>query len=148
MINYEISAAAVTTATPERIFAVLDDFDRWPDWMPAFKQLKVELPPDSALGPGYRFHLRSGLVRTEMEVLDYGPLTRTTSFRVSFPPLSGTNSCRIVPLVDGRYRIERVDSLALPELLVNLIDATQRERFARLAGEFLQSLKRTVEAEA
>jgi hypothetical protein len=147
VISYEIAAAATTTAPPERIFAVLDDFGRWPDWMPAFEHLKVELPRDATLGPGYSFRIRSGLVHTEMRVIDYSPLARATAFRVSFPPLTGTNRCRVVPLGDGQYRIERVDSVDLPELLANLIDASQRERFARLADEFLQALKRTVEAQ-
>jgi hypothetical protein len=131
VISYEIVAAATTTAPPERIFAVLDDFGRWPDWMPAFEHLKVELPRDATLGPGYSFRIRSGLVHTEMRVIDYSPLARATAFRVSFPPLTGTNRCRVVPLGDGQY----------------LIDASQRERFARLADEFLQALKRTVEAQ-
>lgn len=146
MISYEIAAAATTTAPPERIFAVLDDFGRWPDWMPAFDHLTVELPANAVLGPGYSFRIRSGLVHTDMRVIDYSPLARATAFRVSFPPLSGTNRCRVVPLDDGRFRIERVDSLDLPAWVASLIDTTQRERFVRLAGEFLQALKRTVEA--
>jgi hypothetical protein len=148
MISYEIAASAVTTAPPERIFAVLDDFARWPTWMPAFEHIRVELPEARPLGPGYRFRLRSGIVHTDMEVVDFSPLARATSFRISFPPLTGVNRCRVVPLDDGRFRIERVDSLDLPELLASVIDATQRERFARLAGEFIQALTRAVEAPA
>lgn len=145
MISYEICASAVTTAPPERIFAVLDDYGRWPTWMPSFERVRVELPAAGAPGPGFRFRLRAGLVHTDLEVLDYAPLARSTRFQMSFPPLTGINRCLVVPLADGRYRIERVDSFDLPELLVGLIDATQRERFARLASEFLQALKRTVE---
>jgi len=147
MISYEISATTVTSAPPERIFAVLDDFGRWPTWMPAFEQISVELPGDARPGPGYRFRLRSGLLHTDMQVVDFTPLARATSFRISFPPITGTNRCRVVPLADGRFRIERVDSIDLPELVVGLISAAQRERFARLAGEFLQALRRTVESE-
>lgn len=145
MISYEITAATVTTAPPERVFAVLDDFAGWPTWMPSLESIRVELPPDARPGPGYRFRLRGRIVYADMEVLDYTPLSRATAFRISFPPFTGTNSCRVVPLDDGRYRIERVDSLDLPEIVAALIDATQRARFARLADEFLVALKGAVE---
>ncbi len=148
MISYEISASAETHAPPERIFAVLDDFGRWSDWMPSFEHIRVELPPAVTPALGYRFRLRSGVVHTEMEVIDFTSLTRATAFKISFPPLGGVNRCRVVPLSSGLYRLERVDVLHLPDLVAHLIDATQRQRFERLAGEFLRSLKRTVEAEA
>lgn len=145
MVSYKISANTITTAPPERIFAVLDDFGRWPRWMPSFERVRVELPPERTPGPGYRFRLQATVVHAEMEVLDFTPLARATSFRISFPPFTGTNSCRVVPLDDGQYRIERVDSLDLPGLVAMLIDATQRQRFEHLADEFLAALKREVE---
>lgn len=144
MVSYTISASIITTAPPERIFAVLDDFRHWPAWMPSLDRVKVELPA----GPphqGYRFRLQGRVVYADMEVLDYTALARRTSFRISFPPLTGFNRCIVLPLDDGRYRIERVDSLDLPDLLAGLIDLTQRQRFERLAGEFLHALKREVE---
>lgn len=148
MIRYEISATAMTGASPERIFAVLDDFGRWPAWMPAFEQVKVELPAQQRPGLGYRFRLRGLLVYGDMEVVEFSPLVRATSFRISFPPFTGVNRCQVVPLDDGRSRIERVDTLDLPELIAGLIDATQRHRFERLAGEFLAALKGEVEGPA
>ncbi len=145
MISYEITATTVTTAPPERIFAVLDDFGHWPAWMPAMEQIKVELPAGKRPGVGYRFRLRGAIVHGDMEVVDFSPTTRATTFRISFPPFTGVNRCRVAPLGDGRYRIERVDSLDLPDFVAGLIDATQRHRFERLAGEFLEALKREVE---
>lgn len=146
MISYEIEASTITTATPERIFAVLDDFAGWPAWMPSLDTVKVELPADTTPGPGYRFRLRGRIVYADMEVVDYTPLSRATTFRISFPPFTGKNRCLVVPLDDGRFRIERVDSLDLPGLVATIIDATQRQRFARLADEFLVALKGAVEA--
>lgn len=145
MVRYEISAATTTTAPPERIFAVLDNFGGWSAWMPAFQHITVELPESGRPRLGYRFRLRSGVIRTDMEVIDFTPHSRATSFRISFPPLSGVNRCRVVPLDDGRYRIERVDSLDLPELVASFIDGPRRERFAQLAAEFLRALKAAVE---
>lgn len=145
MISYEISATAITTAAPERVFAVLDDFAHWPAWMPSMENIRVELPEGRRPGVGYRFRLRGLIAHGDMEVVDFTPLSRATIFRVSFPPFTGVNRCRVVPLSDGRNRIERVDSLDLPELIAGLIDATQRRRFERLAGEFLDALKHEVE---
>lgn len=148
MVRYEISAATTTTAPPERIFAVLDNFGGWPAWMPAFQHIRVELPEAGRPRLGYRFRLRSGVIRTDMEVIDFTPHSRATSFRISFPPLSGVNRCMVVPLGDGRYRIERVDSLDLPDFVVGFIDGPRRERFAQLAAEFLRALKDAVEEPA
>lgn len=144
MVRYDIRATAITLATPERIFAVLDDFGRWPAWMPAFEHIKVELPTGRP-GLGYRFRLRSGMAHTDMEVVDFTPLARATTFRISFPPFTGVNRCRVVPLRDGRFRIERVDSLDLPPFIVGLISPPQRQRFERLALEFVHALQREVE---
>jgi carbon monoxide dehydrogenase subunit G len=148
MTMIEIAAATVTRATPTEVWAVLDDFAGWPSWMPAMQSITVETPPGQVPHLGYRFLLRSGLVHTQMEVVEYAPLARVTSFRISFPPLQGTNSCRLVPLDDGRYRIERLDALDLPEPLANFLLATQRSRFERLASEFVLALKRAVEERA
>lgn len=145
MAQYEIAATTEIVAAPEQVFAVLDDFQRWPEWMPSFEHIQVELPDERPPQLGYRFRLRSGLIHTDMEVIEFTPLTRTTRFSISFPPLSGVNQCRIVPLADGKYRLERVDRLHLPDLIAHLINSTQRQRFERLAAEFLLALKRAVE---
>lgn len=147
MISYQIIATATTEISPDRILDVLDDFERWPSWMPSFERVKVDLPHDGSPGPGYAFRLRGAIVYADMRVIDFTPLSRATRFRISFPPLTGVNRCSIHPLDGGRYRIERVDSLDLPELVAGLIDATQRERFARLAQEFLDALLHTAGAE-
>ncbi|WP_322512418.1 SRPBCC family protein [Chloroflexus sp.] len=145
MIRYEIAATTVTTAPPERVLSVLDDFSNWPRWMPSLERVRIELPPDDRPRQGYRFKLHGMLVHAEMEVIDYTPLSRATRFRISFPPFQGVNRCRLVPLGDGRYRIERLDQLELPDLVAHLIDATQRKRFEKLALEFLHALRRVVE---
>ncbi|MEF3273384.1 MAG: SRPBCC family protein [Chloroflexus sp.] len=145
MIRYEIAATTVTTAPPERVLAVLDDFSNWPRWMPSLERVRIELPPNDRPRPGYRFKLHGRFVHAEMEVIDYTPLSRATRFRISFPPFQGINRCQLVPLEDGRYRIERLDQLELPDLVAHFIDATQRQRFEKLALEFLHALRRVVE---
>ncbi|MBX0327593.1 SRPBCC family protein [Oscillochloris sp. ZM17-4] len=147
MTSYEISASTTTTMPPERIFAVLDDFGGWPRWMPALDRIKVELPAGQRPSPGYRFRLRGSVVFADLEVIDYTALSRATSFRISFPPLTGVNRCELRQIDGDRYHIKRVDSLNLPEIVAGLIDSTQRARFARLAKEFLEALLRAAEAE-
>ncbi|MCU0490970.1 MAG: SRPBCC family protein [Chloroflexaceae bacterium] len=142
---YEIAARTTTRATPEQVWAVLDDFSGWPDWMPAMQNLRVELL-GKELRPGYRFRLRGRFAYAELEVTDLSAMERATRFRLNFPPLTGANRCQMTPLEDGGYLLERIDQLDLFGPFIALIDATQRERFQELADEFLLSLKRTVEA--
>jgi hypothetical protein len=40
-------------AAQERVFGVLTDFDRWPDWMPHV--LKMERLNDKPMGPGFQW---------------------------------------------------------------------------------------------
>lgn len=145
MISYEIRAATVTSASPERILSVLDDFSRWPTWMPALERVRVELPEHQAPGPGYRFRLRGRIIYADLEVIDFSRLARATRFTISFPPFSGVNRCLIRPLSHQRSKIERIDTLQLPKAVVQLVDSTQRARFERLAAEFLKALKSAVE---
>jgi hypothetical protein len=147
MNRYEIKASTITSVPPERIFAVLDNFGRWPNWMPALDRVKVELPAEHQPGLGYSFRLRGSVVYATMKVIDFTPLSRGTSFRISFPPFTGVNRCVVSQIDSGRYRIERVDSLDLPAFVAGVIDTTQRARFARLAQEFLGALLRAAAAE-
>jgi hypothetical protein len=113
--------------------------------MPGLQDIQIEHLSAGTPHLGYRFRVRGKLVYADLEVTSYGPLERTTSFRVSFPPITGHNRCLLTPLDDGSYRIERVDSLHLPSKFVSFLDKTQRARFERLAREFLVALKQTAE---
>lgn len=146
MARYEIHAATTITAPPEVVWTVLDDFCGWPGWMPAMESVRVELLTPGAPGVGYRFRVRGKLVYADLEVTTFEPLERATRFRLNLPPLTGANRCRVIPLEEGRYRLERLDHVDLPGPIASLLDATQRQRFEHLAAEFLQSLKRAVEA--
>lgn len=145
MAIYEIAANTTTTATPNQVWAVLDDFSGWPTWMPSMQNLRVELLSAGPPGPGYRFRLRGVIAYADLEVMTYTSLERVTRFRVNIPPLTGANRCLITPLGDGLYRLDRVDHLNLFGPLINLLNATQRNRFEELALEFLEALKQAVE---
>ncbi len=148
MAVYEIAASTTLDVSPDDVWAVLDDFGGWPTWMPAMQNLGVELLSAGEPRVGYRFRLRGALVHADLEVTRYEPLARETSFRVSFPPITGSNRCVLVPLEDRSYRIERVDRLHLPAKFIGFLDRTQRARFERLACEFVTALKRAAERRA
>ncbi|NJM05209.1 hypothetical protein HC891_01720 [Candidatus Gracilibacteria bacterium] len=146
MAQYRIEASTITHAPPEAVWAVLDDFRGWSRWMPAMEQLQIELPAGQKPGPGYRLRLRGALVSADLQITDFSALRRATTFRINFPPFTGTNSCQVTPLGDGRYQVDRIDAIDMPEALVGFLQATQRERFERLAAEFLAALVGAVEA--
>ncbi len=145
MSIYEIAAVTTIAAPPEHVWAVLDDFGNWPIWMPGLHNVRVELLSSGTPGVGYRFRVRGGLVHADLTVTDYTRLERKTSFRLSFPPITGDNRCCMTPLDGGRYRLERVDHIRLPGKFVDFLNATQRKRFEKLAAEFLLALKHTAE---
>jgi hypothetical protein len=90
--------------------------------------------------------MRGGLVHADLEVTGYTPLERQTTFRLSFPPITGDNRCVLTPLDDGVYLLERIDHINLPSRFISFLDKTQRARFERLAGEFLVALKEAAQA--
>ncbi len=148
MSIYEINASTTTSVTPEYIWAVLDDFSGWPTWMPSMQNLHIEHLSEGPPTVGYRFRLCGRLARAELEVTGYGPLERSTRFKLNLPPLTGENHCLLKPLDNGRYRIIRSDRISLPGAVVSFLDKTQRERFERLAAEFLLALKHASEEKA
>ncbi len=148
MAVYEITASTTTSAAPEDVWAVLDDFRGWPTWMPGLQNVRIELLSPGPPRLGYRFRVRGKLVHADLDVTGFGPLERTTAFQVSFPPITGRNSCVLVPLDNGQHRLERVDSFDLPKQFVRFLDKTQRNRFERLACEFLVALKQSAERRA
>lgn len=95
---------------------------------------------------GYKFRLGGKVAYAIMEITTFNPLERTTTFQLNVPPLKGTNSCVLLPLTNGRYRLKRVDRLEMPGSVMKVLDSTQRTRFEKLAAEFLQSFKRTIES--
>jgi uncharacterized protein YndB with AHSA1/START domain len=145
---YEIKATTVITASPDHVWAVLDNIHGWRSWMPSTKNIHIDLMTPGSPRLGYRFRLRGKITYAVMEIIEFHQLERSTKFQLNIPPLNGTNRCVLVPLGDGRHRLERVDQIHLPGPVVRFLDSTQRERFEKLAAEFLLSLKRAVDQEA
>ncbi len=145
MGTYEIRATTTTSAPPEAVWSVLDDFAGWTTWMPAMRDIKIELLSEGDPCPDYQFRVKGKLVHADLTVTTHTPRERRTSFRLSFPPLTGDNRCIVHPVGNGRYRIVRVDHLHLPDMFISFLNATRRAYFEQLAAEFLTALKRTAE---
>jgi uncharacterized protein YndB with AHSA1/START domain len=145
MAIYEIAAVTTIAVPPEYVWAVLDDFSGWPAWMPAMQDIRIELLSSGEPCVGYSFRVRGKVVHADLRVEVYDPLERLTSFRLSFPPITGDNRCSLIPLDDGRYRMERIDHIHLPGKFIDFLNATQRKRFEQLAAEFLTALKHEAE---
>ncbi len=146
MAVYEITASTIITAPPEQVWAVLDDVHGWKTWMPSTKNVQIDILTPGPPRMGYKFRLGGKVAYAIMEITTFNPLERTTTFQLNVPPLKGTNSCVLLPLTNGRYRLKRVDRLEMPGSVMKVLDSTQRTRFEKLAAEFLQSFKRTIES--
>jgi hypothetical protein len=146
MAQFIITASDTVDLSPERIWRVLDDFARWPAWMPGLEHTRVELLSEGPPREDYRFRLRGPAGYADLSVTECAPLARATNFRLSFPPLTGANRCTLEPLPDGGYRLQRSDTIEIPGLLVALL-APQRPRFEGIAAAFIAALGREARRE-
>lgn len=113
--------------------------------MPSTKHVQIDILTPGPPRLGYRFRLGGKVAYAIMEVTTFAPLERTTTFHLNVPPLKGTNSCLLLPLGNGRYRLKRVDRLVMPGPVMRVLDSTQRTRFEQLAAEFLRTFKHAIE---
>jgi hypothetical protein len=148
MTTYEIAACTTLDASPEEVWTVLDNIPGWKNWMPATRNVRIDILSDGSPRPGYRFRLSGGMVHASMEVTGYTSLERTIQFRLNLPPVSGETQCVVTPLENGQCYLERIDRLFLPGPLVKFLDTTQRTRFENLAADFMRALKQAVTQEA
>lgn len=61
-------------AVPERVWSVLTDFERWPEWNPDVRSARADGP----LQPGTRFHWKAGPSGITSRLEDVQPPTRIT----------------------------------------------------------------------
>lgn len=145
---YEINAMTTIAVPPQQVWDVLDDFSGWPHWMPLMQSMRVEHMTEGPPRMGYRFRLRGTITFAELQVIGYAPNERATRFRLNLPPLTGENRCIITPIENGHYRILRSDRLHVPGPVALFLNSTQRDRFEKMAIEFVVSLKKATEHRA
>ena len=58
---FSVTGRATTSASPEAIFAILADHERWPEWFPNVKKVEV-LGPAEGVGARRRVHIPGAAV--------------------------------------------------------------------------------------
>ncbi len=145
-------SSTVIDATPADVLEVIADFEQYPDWTGAVKQVTVlERLPDGR-GSKVRFVLDAGAIR-DTYVLEY-----TWSFDEDFDKLgTGTLSWSLVEstvlkALDGAYVLSAVDggtdvrySLAV-DLRIPMLGMLRRKAEKAIIDAALNELKKRVES--
>jgi uncharacterized protein YndB with AHSA1/START domain len=96
-----VEARADSTASPDKVFAVLADHERWPEWFPSLRKVKV-LGPAEGVGARRRVVIPGMTVDEEFIVWDPGSRWAFTGYeaRPRFTR-SLVEDCILTPLPDG-----------------------------------------------
>ncbi len=96
-----VEARAESTASPDRVFAVLADHERWPEWFPSLKTVTV-LGPAEGVGARRRVVVPGMTVDEEFIVWDPGERWSFTAYeaRPRFTR-SLVEDCVLTPLANG-----------------------------------------------
>ena len=129
-----ISASAVSTAPPERVFAVLADHERWPEWFPSVRKVEV-IGAAEGVGARRRVTIPGSVV--EEEFIVWEPGARWAFTAVAAKPRfvkSLVEDCRLEPLPSGgtsiRYTMY-IDPPALLKPLLKLVAGRMRANNTR-----------------
>lgn len=96
-----VEARAESTASPDKVFAVLADHERWPEWFPSLRDVKV-LGPAEGVGARRRVVIPGMTVDEEFIVWDPGARWAFTGYaaRPRFTR-SLVEDCVLTPLPGG-----------------------------------------------
>jgi hypothetical protein len=96
-----VAASAESTASPDKVFAVLADHERWPEWFPSLRKVTV-LGQREGVGARRRVALRGMTVDEEFIVWDPGARWTFTGYeaRPRFTR-SLVEDCVLTPLSNG-----------------------------------------------
>ena len=96
------SGSATTTASPEAVFAILADHDRWPEWFPVLKKEEVLGPRREGVGTRRVATIPGGKVEELIIVWDPGQRFAFTATAVSPGIVRALlEDCRIEPAHSG-----------------------------------------------
>lgn len=96
-----IEGRTTTTASPERVFAVLADHERWPEWFPNVRSVEVIGPAE---GVGARRRVRVPGAVVEEEFIVWEPGERWSFTGTAAKPgfvQSLVEDCRLEPTATG-----------------------------------------------
>ena len=122
-----ISASAASTAPPERVFAVLADHERWPEWFPSVSKVEV-IGAAEGVGARRRVTIPGSVVEEEFIVWEPGVRWSFTG-TAARPKLTRSlvEDCRLEALGSGGTRITYTMYLDPPPLLKPLVRLATRQ---------------------
>ncbi len=140
-----IEARAQSTATPDAVFAVLADHERWPEWFPMVKRVTV-LGPSEGVGARRRVAIPGATVDEEFIAWDPGvrwsftgtaarpPFTRSLVEDCRLEEASGGTDIRYTMYLDPPPLLRPVMRLTIGRVRKNLRRAVNNLA-KRAAGE-------------
>jgi carbon monoxide dehydrogenase subunit G len=133
------SASAVINAPPEKVFALVDDLEGWPRWIPSIKQIEKITEGPLQEGSQIRVTAKSGIAITLlMTITEFVPGQRG----VLEGSVLGTRMTRF-------YNFERIDEgtrLTAGGDVSGLLAFLIRRGGQRLSEEIVQAAKRKIES--
>lgn len=117
----QIEARSESGASPEDVFAVLADHERWPEWFPSVKAVTVI---GAASGVGARRRVSVPGLTVDEEFIVWEPGVRWTFTGLAAKPgilRSLIEDCRLEPLPSGGTSICYTMYLEPPKVMVPLV---------------------------
>jgi len=142
-MNYELATEIEIDAAPERVWSILTDFPRYPEWNPFVVKVDGDLRPDGDLAVEIKASKsRSMKIKPRIVQLEPG---RTFAWfgKLLVPGLfDGEHRFEVVPVAPGKVRLvqaERFSGLLVP-LLKRMLNTSTRRGF--------EAMNRAVKARA
>jgi uncharacterized membrane protein len=138
----QFETSITVDAAPERVWAVLTDVERWPEWTASMQRVERRSPGEFEVGSRWRVKQpRIPAVTWQVTELEPG---RSFSWRVATPGVTTIADHRLEPLgaagVEVHLSIRRKGPLVV---MVDALSASLTRRYLRLE---VQGLKRRCEA--
>ncbi|MEX2293574.1 MAG: SRPBCC family protein [Acidimicrobiales bacterium] len=122
-----IEARAESTASPDAVFAVLADHERWPEWFPSVKRVTV-LGEASGVGARRRVAVPGATVDEEFIVWEPGVRWTFTGIAARPGVLKAlVEDCRLTPLASGGTAISYTMYLDPPKAMIPIVKLAARQ---------------------
>lgn len=141
----KIAARAESSASPDDVFAVLADHERWPEWFPSVKKVTVI---GEAAGVGARRRVAIPGATVDEEFIVWEPGVRWSFTGIAGRPRftrSLIEDCRLAPIASGGTAITYTMYLDPPRALRPLTKVMARQ-IRRNNGQALENLARRAAA--
>lgn len=131
---------AVTTdigATPETVWAVLTDVERWPEWNGSVR--RTQRLDDGPFGVGSTVRMEQPRLRTAVwRVIELDPL-RSFTWTAASGGVTSVGGHRLTPLGDDAVRVDlTMEQTGLLAPLVGLLASSTIRRYLRMEADGLK----------